>query len=87
MAAQPSLLISHGSPMLAITPSPARDFLESFGKSLKKPRAIVILATHDLELAEGLLDEAVFLREGRIASTMSRPEGLRSAYRDVMGRG
>ena len=46
MAAQPSLFISHGSPMLAITPSPARDFLESFGKSLKKPRAIVIASAH-----------------------------------------
>ena len=54
-------------------------------RELRDGGAIVILATHDLELAEGLIDEAVFLREGRIASTMSRPEGLRSAYRDVMG--
>jgi len=54
-------------------------------RALRDGGAIVILATHDLELAEGLIDEAVFLREGRIASTMTRPEGLRSAYRDVMG--
>ena len=53
---------------------------------LRESGAIVILATHDLELAEGLLDEAVFLRDGRIASTVSRPEHLRSTYRDVMGR-
>jgi heme exporter protein A len=53
-------------------------------RSLRERGAIVILATHDLELAEGLIDEAVFLREGRVASTMSRPEHLRSAYRDLM---
>jgi len=56
-------------------------------RALRDGGAIVILATHDLELAEGLIDEAVFLREGRIASTMTRPERLRSAYRDVMGQG
>jgi heme ABC exporter ATP-binding subunit CcmA len=53
---------------------------------LRESGAIVILATHDLEIAEGLLDEAVFLRDGRIASAVSRPERLRSTYRDVMGR-
>ena len=54
---------------------------------LRERGAIVILATHDLELAEGLIDEAVFLRDGRVASTMSRPEHLRSAYRDLMRQG
>lgn len=53
-------------------------------RTLRDKGVIVILATHDLELAEGLIDEAVFLRDGRVASTMSRPQGLRSAYRDVM---
>ena len=47
---------------------------------------IVILATHDLDLAEGLLDEAVFLRDGRVVTAVSRPERLRATYRDVMGR-
>ena len=55
-------------------------------RTLKENGVIVILATHDLELAEGLIDEAVFLRDGRVASTMARPERLRSAYRDVMGQ-
>ena len=54
--------------------------------TLRDSGAIVILATHDLDLAEGLLDEAVFLRDGRVASAMPRPERLRSTYRDVMGR-
>jgi heme exporter protein A len=55
-------------------------------RALRESGAIVILATHDLELAEGLIDQAVFLRDGRVASTMARPERLRSAYRDVMGQ-
>jgi heme ABC exporter ATP-binding subunit CcmA len=55
-------------------------------RALRESGTIVILATHDLEIAEGLLDEAVFLREGRVASAVARPERLRSTYRDVMGR-
>src|SRR5262245_21892846 len=42
----PTLYISHGSPMMAIQPSPARDFLSGLGKSLPKPRAIVIASAH-----------------------------------------
>jgi ABC-type multidrug transport system ATPase subunit len=55
-------------------------------RALREAGAIVILATHDLELAEGLLDEALFLRDGRIATVLPRPEQLRSTYRDVMGQ-
>src|SRR4029434_2529368 len=43
--------------------------------ALSENDVIVILATHDLELAEGLIDEAVFLRDGRVVSRMARPEG------------
>lgn len=56
-------------------------------RGLREAGTIVILATHDLDLAEGLLDEALFLRDGRVASAISQPEHLRSTYRDVMGRG
>ena len=42
----PVLFLSHGSPMLAIEPSPARDFLLSYGKRMKKPQAIVIASAH-----------------------------------------
>jgi len=54
-------------------------------RTLRDGGTIVVLATHDLDLAEGLFDEAVFLRDGKVASAVSRPEGLRSVYRDVMG--
>jgi 4,5-DOPA dioxygenase extradiol len=42
----PSLFISHGSPMLALRPSPARDFLAGLGKQLPRPKAIVIASGH-----------------------------------------
>ncbi len=53
---------------------------------LKADGAVVIVATHDLDLAEGLLDRAVFLRDGRMAHAAARPEGLRAAYRSVMAQ-
>ena len=53
---------------------------------LRREGAAVVVATHDLDLAEGLLDEAVFLRDGRVVESIARPEGLRAAYRAVMTR-
>ena len=55
-------------------------------RRLRDAGAIVILATHDLDLADGLLDRAVFLKDGRMADTIARPEALRSTYRAVMAR-
>jgi ABC-type multidrug transport system ATPase subunit len=55
-------------------------------RQLRQSGGVIVLATHDLDLSEGLLDEAVFLREGRMVQAVSRPEGLRSTYRSVMTR-
>jgi len=55
-------------------------------QGLRDNDAIVVLATHDLDLAEGLLDTALFLRDGRIAESMARPDALRSTYRTIMRR-
>lgn len=52
--------------------------------TIKAQGAIVVVATHDLDLAEGLLDHAVFLRDGRMAESLVKPQGLRSTYRSVM---
>jgi 4,5-DOPA dioxygenase extradiol len=43
---QPSLFVSHGSPMMAIEPSPARDFLAGLGAELARPDAILIVSAH-----------------------------------------
>ena len=49
----PALFLSHGSPMLALTDSPARDFLAGLGRSLPRPRAIVVASAHwDTETPE-----------------------------------
>ena len=43
---QPSLFISHGSPMLALTQTPARKFLAGLSASLPRPRAILAVSAH-----------------------------------------
>lgn len=42
----PSLYLSHGSPMLALLPSPARDFLAGLGGTFARPKAIVMASAH-----------------------------------------
>ncbi|MBL8649703.1 MAG: dioxygenase [Sphingopyxis sp.] len=42
----PSLFVSHGSPMMALEPSPARDFLAGLGAVLARPRAILMVSAH-----------------------------------------
>lgn len=42
----PTLFISHGSPMLALRPSPARDFLSGLGATIGRPQAIVMASAH-----------------------------------------
>jgi 4,5-DOPA dioxygenase extradiol len=42
----PSLFLSHGSPMLSLEPSPARDFLAGLGDRLPRPRAILVVSAH-----------------------------------------
>ena len=42
----PSLFVSHGSPMMALEPSPARDFLAGLGDLLPRPRAILMVSAH-----------------------------------------
>jgi 4,5-DOPA dioxygenase extradiol len=42
----PSLFVSHGSPMLALTDTPARQFLAGLGARMPRPRAIVVVSAH-----------------------------------------
>ena len=53
-------------------------------RGLRASGAAIVLATHDLDIAEGLLDEALFLRDGRVVYARSRPDDLRAAYRHAM---
>jgi 4,5-DOPA dioxygenase extradiol len=42
----PALFLSHGSPMMALTDSPARDFLLGLGRELGQPSAILVASAH-----------------------------------------
>ena len=42
----PAIFVSHGAPNLILHDAPVRDFLATYGKSLPKPDAIVIVSAH-----------------------------------------
>lgn len=43
----PAIFVSHGSPMLAIEPATARDFLADLPRLLpERPRAILVISAH-----------------------------------------
>jgi 4,5-DOPA dioxygenase extradiol len=46
MTKLPSLFISHGAPNLVLYESPTRDFLNSLGGRLPRPRAILLMSAH-----------------------------------------
>ena len=47
--------------------------------------AIVILATHDLDLVDGLITRVAIVRDGRLVSDEPASGGVRARYRRVMG--
>jgi heme exporter protein A len=53
-------------------------------RQLRSGGAIVVLATHDLDVAEGLFDQVVFIRDGRMVETKAGSDALRATYRRVM---
>jgi ABC-type multidrug transport system ATPase subunit len=53
-------------------------------RQLREDGAIIVLATHDLDLADGLIDRAIFLRDGRALDVRDRPHGLRDTYRSII---
>lgn len=42
----PSVFLSHGSPMVALTPDPAHAFLAGLAATLGRPRAILVVSAH-----------------------------------------
>jgi ABC-type multidrug transport system ATPase subunit len=47
--------------------------------------AIVLLATHDLDLADGLVTRVALIRDGRLLSDEPASPGLRARYRALIG--
>jgi ABC-type multidrug transport system ATPase subunit len=62
------------------------DLLRERLRPLAAEQCLVLLATHDFDLADGVLDRAAIMREGRIAALAGASE-WRTAYRDAVGRG
>jgi heme exporter protein A len=53
-------------------------------QGLRDQGCIILLATHDLEVAEHVVSRTLFLRGGRLAEEAVSPGDLRSRYRRVM---
>jgi ABC-type multidrug transport system ATPase subunit len=49
--------------------------------------AIVIVATHDLDLADGLVTRVALIRDGKLAADEPAAPGLRSRYRTLLAAG
>ena len=48
--------------------------------------SIVFMATHDLDLADGLVTRVALIRTGKLESDARAEPGLRARYRDLVGR-
>lgn len=54
-------------------------------RQLAAKGAIVVLATHDLDLADGLVTRVALIRDGRLVADEPAASGLRARYRSAMG--
>jgi heme exporter protein A len=54
-------------------------------RRLASEGAIVMLATHDLDLADGLVTRVMLVREGRLVADEPASAGLRARYRAMIG--
>ena len=57
MARQPTLFVSHGSPMILFEPGPAREFLAGLAGQVERPDAIVMVSAHH-DMAEAVVTSA-----------------------------
>jgi heme exporter protein A len=54
-------------------------------QTLARAGAIVVLATHDLDLADGLVTRVAIVRSGRLVTDEPAGRGLRARYRSLVG--
>jgi len=54
-------------------------------RELAAAGAIVLVATHDLDLADGLVTRVALMRDGRLLTDEPAATGLRARYRSVVG--
>ena len=78
-------------PRLVLLDEPFTGLDEASGRALAerlqalgRARRIVLLATHDLEAVEGLLDRVLMLRQGRLVELPGGDAALRERYRAAL---
>jgi len=54
-------------------------------RALAASGAIVIVATHDLDLADGLVTRIALVKDGRLLADEPAADGLRARYRGIVG--
>ena len=54
-------------------------------REIARTGAIVVLATHDLDIADGLVTRAAMIKSGRLVADEPAAAGLRGRYRAVVG--
>jgi ABC-type multidrug transport system ATPase subunit len=54
-------------------------------QSLAENGAIVVVATHDLDVADGLVTRIALVRGGKLVADEAAGTGLRSRYRTAIG--
>lgn len=80
---EPRLLLLD-EPFTGLDQASAGDLVKRL-TGLQASGCLIILATHDLEVAEGLLTRALLLRNGRLVRNEEGGSGLRGRYVSAMG--
>jgi len=76
-------LVLLDEPFTGLDDEASRTLVARLG-ALREAGAVVLLATHDIETVEGLVDRVAVLREGRLAALEAGPGALRERYRRLM---
>jgi ABC-type multidrug transport system ATPase subunit len=53
-------------------------------RGLQQEGCIVIIATHDLDVVDGVLSRVLYLRGGRVVGSDEASAGLRQRYHEIM---
>jgi ABC-type multidrug transport system ATPase subunit len=56
-------------------------------RDLASGGAMIVLATHDLDLADGLISRMAVVQNGRLLADSAVSEGVRQRYRAIIGGG
>ena len=78
-------LVLLDEPFTGLDERSARALVERL-RTIQVEQRIVILATHDLELVDGLVDRAVLLQRGRMTELNGVCGSLRERYREELGK-